>query len=49
MNISRISVAVAGSAIAFGFALAPAATGASAMPYLWKNCTQVHTNACEQH
>jgi hypothetical protein len=38
-----VSACVALGAIVSGVALAPAAIGASAIPYLWKNCTHVHT------
>jgi hypothetical protein len=38
-----VRAVIAAGAIALAVALAPAATGASAIPYLWKNCTHVHT------
>jgi Excalibur calcium-binding domain len=38
-----LSGCVALGAIVWGVAQVPAAMGASAIPYLWKNCTHVHT------
>jgi hypothetical protein len=39
----RSTAAIGLAAMSIGLAVAPAATSAGATPYLWKNCTQVHT------
>jgi Excalibur calcium-binding domain len=44
--LAAVTVAVAAIAIAalsFGVGQAPAAGGVAAIPYLWQNCTHVHT------
>jgi excalibur calcium-binding domain-containing protein len=38
-TVAAICIAAAG----FGAGQAPAAGGRAAIPYLWQNCTQVHT------
>jgi Excalibur calcium-binding domain len=43
--LGGVAVAVVSVLAAVGLSVgkAPAATGAAAIPYLWKNCTNVHT------
>ena len=38
-----VSACVASSATVLGVTLAPAASGASATPWLWQRCSHVHT------
>ena len=38
-----VAVVIVLAAVGLSVAQAPAATGAAAIPYLWQNCTHVHT------
>jgi hypothetical protein len=41
--IAATVAAIGIAAVGFGVGQAPAATGAAEIPYLWQNCTHVHT------
>jgi hypothetical protein len=43
ISIHRATAAVAAGAFVFGVATAPAGATGGAIPYLWQNCTHVHT------
>ena len=45
MNISKngVCAVVAAGAVVLGVATAPAGATGGAIPYLWQNCTHVHT------